>query len=295
MFAKEFEYHRATSVAEAVQLLNANQDAKLLAGGHSLIPLMKLRQATPATLIDIGGIEELQGITVSDGTIRIGALTTHRAIETSAEVREACAMMAEAAEGIGDPQVRNRGTIGGNVSHADPGSDWPTVLTALNARFVIQGQRGLARRGSRTVPASEFFTGLLTTALAENEILTAVEVPRLEENQHAEYAKMAHPATSFAVVGSAVVVTVEGGRCSAASVAVGGLVPTPLRARAVENALVGQELTVENIAAAAERVTIDVGNNATGDSVFASADYRRAMVAAEVKHALNHAMGLVHD
>ena len=295
MFAKEFEYHRATSVAEAVQLLNSNQDAKLLAGGHSLIPLMKLRQATPAALIDIGGIDELRGITVSDGTISIGALTTHRAIETSSEVQEMCAVMAEVAQGIGDPQVRNRGTIGGNVSHADPGSDWPTVLTALNARFVIQGPGGLARRGTRTVPASEFFTGLLTTTLGEHEILTAVEVPRLAANQHAEYAKMAHPATSFAVVGAAVVLTVDSGRCNAASVVVGGLVPVPLRARAVENALVGQELTADTIAAAAERVSIDVGDNATGDSVFASADYRRAMVAVEVKHAINHAMGLVHD
>lgn len=294
MFAKEFEYHRATSVAQAVQLLNANQDAKLLAGGHSLIPLMKLRQATPAALIDIGGIDELRGITVSDGTIRIGALTTHRSIETSTEIQEGCGMMAEVAEGIGDPQVRNRGTIGGNVSHADPGSDWPTVLTALNARFVVQGPGGLARSGTRTVPASEFFTGLLTTVLAENEILTAVEVPRLGANQVAEYAKMAHPATSFAVVGAAVVVTVDGGRCTAASVAVGGLVPAPVRARAVENALVGQELNSDTIATAAERVSIDLGNDVTGDSVFASANYRRAMVAVEVKHALNHAVGLAH-
>ena len=295
MFAKEFEYLRATSVAQAVQLLNDNQDAKLLAGGHSLLPLMKLRQATPATLVDIGGIDELRGITVSDGTIRIGALTTHRAIETSPEIHEACGMMAEVAEGIGDPQVRNRGTIGGNVSHADPGSDWPTVLTALNANFVIQGPSGLVRRGTRTVPAAEFFTGPLETVLEENEILTAVEVPRLGANQHAEYAKMAHPATSFAVVGAAVIVTVDDGRCTAASIVVGGMVAAPLRARAVENALVGQELTVDTIAAAAERVSIDLGSNATGDNVFASANYRRAIAGVEVKHALNHAMGLVHD
>ncbi len=292
MFAKEFEYHRATSVDQAVQLLNANQDAKLLAGGHSLIPLMKLRQATPAAVVDIGGIDELRGITVSDGVIRIGALTTHRAIETSSEVQEACGMMVEVAGGIGDPQVRNRGTIGGNVSHADPGSDWPTVLTALNASFVIQGP---AQGGSRRVPAAEFFTGLLTTVLAENEILTAVEVPQLGANQHAEYAKMAHPATSFAVVGAAVIVTVDDGRCTAASVVVGGLVPAPLRAGSVENALVGQELTSDTIAAAAERVSVDLGSNVTGDSVFASANYRRAVVAVEVKHALNHAMGLAHD
>ena len=131
MFAKEFDYHKATSVAQAIQLLNTNPEARLLAGGHSLIPLLKLRQAQPSALIDIGGIDELRGITVSNGTIRIGALTTHREIEESAEIRDACEIMTEVAGGIGDPHVRNRGTIGGNVAHADPASDWPTVLTAL--------------------------------------------------------------------------------------------------------------------------------------------------------------------
>ena len=294
MFAPEFEYQRATSVAQAVQLLSANPEAKLLAGGHSLIPLLKLRQARPSALIDIGGIAELRGVSVRDGTSRIGALTTHRAIETSSEIHDACHMLTEVAGGIGDPHVRNRGTIGGNVAHADPASDWPTVLTALNARFVIQGQGGLGRRGSRTVPASEFFTGPLTTVLGANEVLTAIEVPRLGQHQVAEYAKMAHPATSFAVVGAAVVVTVDGGRCTAASVVVGGLVPAPLRARAVENALVGQELTTESISAASERVSTDLGDNVFGDSVFASADFRRVVVGVEVKHALFHAVGLTH-
>ena len=294
MFAKEFDYHKATSVAQAIQLLNANPEAKVLAGGHSLIPMMKLRQAQPSALIDIGGIDELRGITVNDGTIRIGALTTHREIEESAVIRESCEIMTEVAAGIGDPAVRNRGTIGGNAAGADPSSDWPTVLTALGAQFVIQGQGGLGRRGTRTVPASEFFTGVLTTALADNEILTAIEVPRLGANQLAEYAKMAHPATFFAVVGGAVVVTVEGGRCTAASIAVGGLVPAPLRARAVESALVGQELNTESITAATDRISIDLGDNVFGDSVFASADYRRVVVGVEVKHALFHAIGLGH-
>lgn len=296
MFAADFEYHKATSVAQAVQLLGANPGAKVLAGGHSLIPMLKLRQARPPVVIDIGGISELKEISVSDGTIRIGALASHRAIETSSEISASCHVLTEVAGGIGDPAVRNRGTIGGNAAHADPASDWPTVLTALNARFVIQGSGGLARRGARTVPASEFFTGVLTTALGENEILTAIEVPRLGANQMAEYAKMAHPATSFPVVGAAVVVTVDGGRCTAASIAMGGLVPAPVRARAVEAALVGQELTLDTISAAAtaDRVSADLGNNVFGDSVFASADYRRSMVAVEIKHALNHAVGLAH-
>ena len=289
MFAADFEYHKATSVAQAIQLLSDNPESKVLAGGHSLIPLLKLRQARPSGLIDIGGIDELRGISLNDGTIRIGPLTTHRAIETSSDIHDGCHMMTEVAEGIGDPQVRNRGTIGGNVVHADPGSDWPTVLTALKARFVIQ-----RRRGSRTVPASEFFTGLLETVVEDNEILTSIEVPRLNSNQRAEYAKMGHPATSFAVVGAAVVVTVDGDRCTDASVVVGGLVPVPVRAAAVQRALVGQQLTEDVIAAAADQVGADLGNNVTGDSVYASADYRRAMAAVEVKHALNHALGLAH-
>ena len=289
MFATDFEYQKATSVAQAIQLLSDNPESKVLAGGHSLIPLLKLRQARPSGLIDIEGIDELRGISLNDGTIRIGPLTTHRAIETSSDIHDGCHMMTEVAEGIGDPQVRNRGTIGGNVVHADPGSDWPTVLTALKASFVIQ-----RRRGSRTVPASEFFTGLLETVVEDNEILTAIEVPTLRPNQRAEYAKMGHPATSFAVVGAAVVVTVDGDRCTDASVVVGGLVPVPVRAAAVQRALVGQQLTEDVIAAAADQVSADLGNNVTGDSVYASADYRRAMAAVEVKHALNHALGLAH-
>ena len=144
--------------------------------------------------------------------------------------------------------MRNLGTIGGNVCHADPGSDWPPVLCALNARFMIQGPGDWGPQGTRTLPALEFFTGLLTTALAENELLLAVEVPRLATNQRAAYAKMPHPATSFSVVGAAAVVTVEDGRCTAASVVAGGLVPSPVRASSVEDALVGQELTASAIA-----------------------------------------------
>ena len=289
MFATEFEYHKATSVAQAIQLLSANPESKLLAGGHSLIPLMKLRQARVPAVIDIGGIDELRGISISGGTIRIGALTTHREIETSSEIAQACHIMTEVAGGIGDPQVRNRGTIGGNVAGADPSSDWPTVLTALGASFVIQGPGG-----SRTVPASEFFVEIFTTAIGDNEVLTAIEVPALGQNQLAEYAKMAHPATFFAVVGGAVVVTVEGGRCTSASVAVGGLVPAPVRAASVEKALVGQELTFESITAATQHISDDLGSNVFGDSVFASADFRRTVVGVEVKHALFHAMGLSH-
>ena len=294
MFAASFEYKKAGSVSDAIQILSNNGEAKVLAGGQSLIPLLKLRLARPTVVVDIGGIQELKGITVEGGTMRVGSLTTHSEIASSPQVHESCEILAEAAGGVGDPAVRNRGTIGGNASHADPASDLPTVLTALNANFSVQGQGGLVSRGSRSVPASEFFTGAFTTALAENEILTGVEVPVLQTNQVAEYAKMSHPATHFAVVGAAVVITLEEGTvCTAASVAVGGLVPKPMRAPSVESALVGQQLTQDLITAAADRVADDLGSDIIGD-IFASVDYRRAMAAIELKHALFHAVGLAH-
>jgi carbon-monoxide dehydrogenase medium subunit len=288
MFATEFEYQKASSVSEAIQLLGNNSDAKILAGGHSLLPLMKLRLARPAMVVDIGGIEELKGISVENGTLRIGALTTHAEIATSSQVESAAGILSEAAQGIGDPQVRNRGTIGGNVAHADPASDLPTVLKAMNATFTIQGQGG-----SRSVSADEFFTGAFSTDLSDNEILTGISMPVLAENQLAEYAKMAHPATSFAIVGAACVMTMDHHTCTAARVAVGGLTPTPVRAPSVEQALAGQELTEATIAAAAGLVVNDVGSDIIGD-IFASAEYRRAMAAIELKHAIFHATGLSH-
>ena len=296
MFAAEFEYKKANSAVEALQLLKDNPGAKILAGGHSLIPLMKLRLAQPPLVIDIGGIEDMKGIAVENGNLRIGALTTHAEIAESHVVQESCGILWETAYGIGDPQVRNRGTIGGNVVHADPASDLPTVLVAMNAKFIIQRQGIMGRRDFRSVPAYEFFLGAFTTALEEKgdeEILTAIEVPVLAENQYAEYAKMAHPATSFAVVGAAALLTVENNICTAARVAVGGLTPAPTRGPSVEAALVGKELTDENIAAATSLIDGDLGSDILGD-IFASAEYRRAMAAIELKHAIFHATGLAH-
>ncbi len=308
MYPAQFEYSKAGSVAEAIQILQGDPDAKLIAGGHSLIPLMKLRLARPSRVVDIGGIAGLRGISVEGGNIRIGALTTHQEVASSAEVQANCGILAEAAGGIGDPAVRNRGTIGGNVSHADPASDYPTVLTALGASFDLQGPSG-----SRTVAADDFFTGPFETAVGPDEVLTSVSVPVLAANQVAEYAKMAHPATSFAVVGAAAVVTLEGDghdhghdhdhghfhqhgnapRCRSARVAVGGLTPRPTRSPAVESALRGQELTLDSIAEATASVAGDLGDDLLGD-VYASADYRRSMAAVELKHALYHAVGLAH-
>ena len=289
MFAPEFDYYKASSVAEAIHLLGAHDGAKLIAGGQSLIPLLKLRFARPTALIDIGGIADLKSITVNQGAVRIGALATHWDIASSKEVEHACSMLGDAARGIGDPQVRNRGTIGGNVVHADPASDWPVVLTALNARFVIQGPGG----SSRSVSPNDFFRTPFEPNLAANELLTAVEVPIFAANQRAEYAKVAHPASGYAVVGGAVVVTMDVDRCTAASIALGGLVPAPVRASSVERALTGQTLSVENIMAACGQVSDDLGEDVIGD-IYASAEYRRAMAAVEIRHALFHITDQAH-
>ena len=271
MFATDFDYYRAGSVSEAGQLLQAHPGAKLLAGGHSLIPLLKLRLAAPATVIDIGRIGELKGITVSGDTLKIGSLTTHAELAASAAVRQHAAALAEAAGQIGDPAVRNRGTVGGNVAHADPASDLPTVLAALGATFGVVGAGG-----ARTIDASEFFQGIMTTALGENDLLTFIEVPVAHTGDGSAYAKFSHPASRYAVIGVAASVSISAGSCTGAAVAVGGLVPTPCRAASVEQALTGQVLTPDVIATASQAVSNDVGDDPLGD-IFASGEYRKAV------------------
>ena len=289
MFAPEFDYHKANTVAEAINLLASHPGAKVMAGGHSLIPLLKLRLARPGAVIDIGGVSEMKGISINNGSIRIGALTTHWEIQSSSEVQSANSLLAEAAGGIGDTQVRNRGTIGGNLSHADPASDWGTVLTALGATLEIQGPGG----ASRTVSPTELIVGPLTTSLGDNEILTSITVPVLTANQRGEYAKMSHPASGYAVVGAAVVVDVDHHTCTGARVAVGGATPVPVRVTSVEAGLTGKELNNENITAATSLAGGDLGEEILGD-FFASAEYRRAMAAVEIRHALFHATGVAH-
>ena len=283
MFPAQITYHRAGSVAEAVQLLSNNEGAKLLAGGHSLLPLMKLRLAAPAVLVDIGRIEALKGVSVSGGGITIGALTTHAEIASSDLVQQHAPVLAEAAALVGDPAVRNRGTIGGSVSHADPASDQPTVLTALGATFNVTGPGG-----DRSIAAADFATGLLENALAENEVLTSISVPSVPSGAGSAYVKFPHPASRYAVVGAAAVLAVSGGACSSASVVVGGVETTPARAASVEAALAGSDLGAAALDAAAAAVGGDLNGDPMGD-VFASAEYRRAMAAVYVRRALSAA------
>lgn len=283
MYSPNFNYYRARSVAEASEFLKKNPGAKILAGGHSLIPMLKLRLAAPPALIDIGRIAELKHVIIKDGIVRIGALTTHAELASSKALREQCPALAEAAGRVGDPAVRNRGTIGGNVAHADPASDLPTVLTALGARFVVSGGTG-----TKTVDVTSFFKGMMTTALGEHDLLVAIEVPVRQKGQGTAYVKFSHPASRYAVLGVAAAVTASGGKCTAASVAVGGLVPRPTRASGVEKALVGQVLSVDSLAKAAGQVVQDLGSDILGD-LYASAEYRKAVAPVWVKRALTAA------
>jgi len=280
MYSPQFDYYRATSVEEAGALLKQHPGAKLLAGGHTLIPLLKLRLASPPALIDIGRIAALKGVEAKGGVVRIGALTTHAEIASSPVVREQCPALAEAAGQVGDPAVRNRGTIGGNVAHADPASDLPTVLAALGARFVVTNSGG-----QQTIPVEQFFTGLMSTALREGDLLTAIEVPALAGGQGSAYVKFEHPASRYAVIGVAAVFGVSGGTCQSAAVAIGGLLPRPARAAGVERRLTGQALSDATMAAAAADVASDLGDDIIGD-LYASAEYRKAMAPVWVKKAL---------
>ena len=287
MHPAKFDYHRASSVSEALALAQEHAGSKFLAGGHSLIPILNLRLAEPEVLIDIGFIDGLSGITVDRGAhVTIGALTTHAVIAANSDVPTA---LSEAAAMIGDPQVRNRGTIGGNVSHADPASDLPTVLSAVEATFEISGPGG-----NRSVAANDFFLDLFTTALQDGEILTSIRIgsphPGRTYNNAAgsAYTKMANPASRYAMIGAAAVISVRDNKCESASVAVGGLTASATRVPSVEAALVGQALDNETLAAAAKAVQDDLGDDVLGD-MHASPEYRRAIAPRLVQQALTEA------
>ncbi len=248
MIASSFEYFAPTSVDEALALLSEHgDDAKILAGGHSLIPAMKLRLAEPAVLIDIQRVEGLKGVSESDGTLVIGALTTHHELESSDLVIHKVPILAQTAGEIGDVQVRNKGTIGGSLSHADPAADWPATILALDADLKIVGSGG-----ERIVKATDFFEELYTTALEADEILTEIHVAVPAENTKGSYLKLHQVASGFALTGVAAVLSKSGEVCENIAVGITGVSDVPYRASEVESALAGRALTTDNIAAAAE-------------------------------------------
>jgi carbon-monoxide dehydrogenase medium subunit len=284
MYSPSFNYYRAASLDEARGLLQQHPGAKILAGGHSLVPLLKMRLTQPTALVDIGRITDLKGISSAGATIRIGALTTHTELASSPVLRSACPILCEAAAMIGDAQVRNCGTIGGNVAHADPASDLPTVLFALDAQIRIAGARG-----ERTMGVGDFVQGMMTTALGPDEIVTAIDVPAKVPGQGWAYVKFSHPASHYAVLGVAAVVSVEKGACTSARVAIGGLLPVARRCTAVETSLAGQPASPDTAKRAAADVTRDLGTDLLGD-IFASAEYRKAMAPVYVARALGRAL-----
>jgi carbon-monoxide dehydrogenase medium subunit len=258
----EFGYVRAASAADASAALAADPDAKLLAGGHSLLPLMKLRLATPSLLVDIGRLDELRYVRREGDELAIGALTRHRALETDPLVRRQAGLLAAAAAEVGDPQVRHRGTIGGSVAHGDPASDLPAVLLALDASYLLTGPAG-----QRTVPASEFHLGFLETALAPDEILTEIRVPAGTERY--VFRKFRGRAIDWAVVGVAAVATGAATTTGAGvRVALVNMAATPVRAHAVEAALAAGEPAGQAARLAAE------GTEPPSD-LNASAGFRR--------------------
>ncbi len=282
MIPAAFEYHRPDSVDEALRLLQRLPEAKVLAGGHSLLPMMKLRVLSPPHVIDITQLHELRGIRAQAGQLLIGALTTHWDIQSSEEVRQTLPLLAETAARIGDVQVRNAGTIGGSLVHADPASDYPAAVLVLEAEMVALGPKG-----PRTIPASEFFTGVLTSAVAPDEILTELQVPVPPTGTGTAYLKFPHPASGFAVVGVAAWIRRRGGQVEEARVSITGVGPTAYRAVAVEEALVGQAADEGTIAAASAHAADGVDAN---EDVFATAEYRTHLARVFAKRALRKAL-----
>ena len=283
MFPSAFDYVRASSVEEAVGLLQQHgEDAKLLAGGHSLLPMMKLRLAAPAVLIDIGRIQDLSSMSVNGG-ITLGAGVTYSALIDSGELARACPLLGETAAQVGDMQVRNRGTVGGSVAHADPAADMPAVMLALDATFTARGPNG-----ERSLPASGFFQGLFTTALEPDEVLTRIAIARPAAKTGMAYEKFRNPASGYAIVGVAAVVTLgDDGSVSEARVAVTGAGSQAIRAAGVEAALRGKAPDDAALAAAAEHAA--EGLDVMGD-IHASAEYRTHLTRVYTRRALKRAV-----
>ncbi|HET9920993.1 MAG TPA: xanthine dehydrogenase family protein subunit M [Ktedonobacteraceae bacterium] len=247
-----FEYHSATSVDEAISLLQQfGDEAKLLAGGHSLIPSMKLRLSMPGHIVDLGKVSGLSYIREEDGAVAVGAMTPYRAIETSDVIAQSFTVLPEGTETIGDPQVRNRGTIGGSVAHSDPSADMPGIVLALKADILAQGPNGV-----RTVKADDFFKGAFETALQPDEVLTELRFAKPAARTGSAYSKLANKASHYAVAGAAAVITLDGdGVCTSASVVITGAGTKATRASAVEAALVGKKLDEATIAEAASHAS----------------------------------------
>jgi carbon-monoxide dehydrogenase medium subunit len=279
-----FDYVRPSSVAEAVQAIGAaGEDGKILAGGQSLIPVLRLRLSYPSMIVDVGRIAEMQGVRDDGEAIVIGAMTPHHDVMHNALVREHAPLIAQATETIADPQVRHRGTFGGALAHADPAGDLGAVALALGCEFVATGAGG-----ERRIPASEFFLDYLTTTLTPEEVLTAIRVPKLGPGWSSHYEKFNRVAQAWSIVGVAALVHRSNGSITEARIGLTNMDSTPVRASAAEAALAGADATAEAIGAAAERAA--EGTNAPSD-LSGKADYRQHLARVLTKRAVLAAAG----
>ena len=279
MIPAAFDYVRAGSLAEAIDLLQHDPEGtKLVAGGHTLIPTLKLRLASPALLVDIRGIADLKGISINDDTIRIGALTTHGQLLASEPLYAVLPIFRQAANWIADPQVRNRGTIGGSLANADPAADWSAIVIALNAELEIAGPNG-----SRRVAAKDFFVDIFSTVLEPNEVLVAIHLARPASGARFIYRKIRHPASGYAVVGVAVGVRIEDGLVAEMSIAITGAASNAFSADVATEFLTAKPLsseTIEEAAKLASEATVCLSDR------YASAEYRASLIRTETKRAL---------
>ena len=283
MYPAAFEYHAPATVKDALKLLDKLEDAKILAGGHSLVPMMKLRLAQPKNLIDLRKVTGLSGIKEEKGAIVVGAMTTHWEVESSDVLKGKAAVVSETAAMIGDPAVRNKGTIGGSLAHADPAADMPATAIALGFEFVCEGAKA-----KRTVKVDDWFQGLMSTALKDDELLTQVRIPVWPDGSGAAYLKFPHPASRFAVVGVCAAVTLDkSGTCIKASVGVTGAGTHAVRAKGVEAGLVGKRLDAATIEAAAQKAAegVDVQADLQG-----SVDYKSHLCRVFAKRAIDAAV-----
>jgi carbon-monoxide dehydrogenase medium subunit len=285
MIPAGFEYHAPRSVPDALKLLeDLGPDAKLLAGGHSLLPMMKLRFAAPAHLIDLGRIPELRGITQVGSEIHIGAMTTENDLLRSKLLAEKAPLLVEGAGWIADPQVRNKGTIGGDIAHGDPGNDHPALMLALDASFVLAGPKG-----ERMVKADGFFLGLYSTQIEPDEILTQIRVPIPPTGSGWSYQKLKRKTGDFATAAAAVVLQMKGANVARASIGLTNVAPTAVKARAVEEFLAGKPLDEKNLTEAARLAMslCDPTPDQRGDTAYKTAMCgemtRRALQAAAAR------------
>jgi carbon-monoxide dehydrogenase medium subunit len=288
MYPAAFEYHAPGTVKDALGLLGRyKDDAKVLAGGHSLIPMMKLRLAQPKHLVDLRKVPGLSGIKEDGGALVLGALTTHWQMESSSLLKAKCPILAETASIIGDPAVRNLGTIGGSLAHADPAADQPATMIALGAEIVCEGPKG-----RRTVKVDDWFQGLMSTALGDDELLVEIRVPAWPAGSGGAYLKFPHPASRFAVVGVGAMVTLDReGKCTKAGVGVTGAGTKAVRAKGVEAGLVGKKLDAATIEAAAQKAAegVDVQADLQG-----SVEYKSHLCRVFAKRAITEAAKRAH-